>query len=83
MKKKDIEMAKTRRSSAKPKTTKKGWEPAVPGEDDALTKDERSLDIGGSGQFAPGGYYNQRGVTEPEKTLDRIKVPHRNIRKKN
>lgn len=26
--------------------------------------DQRSLDIGESGQFAPGGYYNQHGVDE-------------------
>ncbi len=29
--------------------------------------DERSLDIGESGQFAPGGYYNQQGVTKPRR----------------
>jgi hypothetical protein len=29
--------------------------------------DQRSLDIGESGQFAPGGYYNQHGVTESER----------------
>ncbi len=29
--------------------------------------DERSLDIGESGQFAPGGYYNQLGVTKPDR----------------
>jgi hypothetical protein len=29
--------------------------------------DKRSLDIGESGQFAPGGYYNQHGVTESER----------------
>lgn len=29
--------------------------------------DERSLDIGESGQFAPGGYYNQRGATKPDR----------------
>ena len=29
--------------------------------------DERSLDIGESGQFAPGGYYNQHGVEESER----------------
>jgi hypothetical protein len=30
-------------------------------------EDERSLDIGESGQFAPGGYYNQQGVTQPRR----------------
>ena len=29
--------------------------------------DQRSLDIGESGQFAPGGYYNQHGITESER----------------
>lgn len=29
--------------------------------------DKRSLDIGESGQFAPGGYYNQHGVAESER----------------
>ncbi len=29
--------------------------------------DQRSLDLGESGQFAPGGYYNQHGVTESER----------------
>ncbi|MBD0325876.1 MAG: hypothetical protein ICV68_05565 [Pyrinomonadaceae bacterium] len=31
------------------------------------SNEERSLDIGESGQFAPGGYYNQRGVTKPDR----------------
>lgn len=29
--------------------------------------DKRALDIGESGQFAPGGYYNQHGVNESER----------------
>ena len=29
--------------------------------------DKRSLDIGESGQFAPGGYYNQHGIVESER----------------
>jgi len=29
--------------------------------------DKRSLDIGESGQFAPGGYYNQHGVEESDR----------------
>lgn len=29
--------------------------------------DRRSLDIGESGQFAPGGYYNQQGANKPER----------------
>jgi hypothetical protein len=49
-----------------------GWQPktAQTGEE-ALKTEERSLDIGESGQHAPGGYYNQQGVNEPERlTLD-------------
>lgn len=29
--------------------------------------DERSLDVGESGQFAPGGYYNQHGAAEADR----------------
>jgi hypothetical protein len=29
--------------------------------------EERSLDIGESGQFAPGGRYNELGVTKPRR----------------
>lgn len=29
--------------------------------------DQRSLDIGESGQFAPGGYYNQHGVNRGDR----------------
>jgi hypothetical protein len=36
-------------------------------EDINPANDERSLDIGESGQFAPGGYYNQHGITESER----------------
>ena len=56
---------------------KKGWEPktALTGEE-ALTTEGRSVDIGESGQFAPGGYYNQQGVNEPDRrTLDDDVVP--------
>jgi hypothetical protein len=35
--------------------------------EDALMREERSLDIGESGQFAPGGYYNQQGVNTPRR----------------
>jgi hypothetical protein len=38
-----------------------------PVEDINPANDERSLDIGESGQFAPGGYYNQRGATKPDR----------------
>ena len=46
----------------------KGWEPAEPSAEDALKTEERSLDIGESGQFAPGGYYNQQGVGAPDRS---------------
>ena len=49
------------------KVDEPGLAPAVPGVDAPLTKEERSLDIGGSGQFAPGGYYNQQAVTKPDR----------------
>ncbi|HEY6804442.1 MAG TPA: hypothetical protein VI306_12770 [Pyrinomonadaceae bacterium] len=49
-----------------------GWKPDAPSGEEALHTDERSLDIGGSGQFAPGGYYNQQGITQPHHTLDDI-----------
>jgi hypothetical protein len=35
--------------------------------EDALTEEERSLDIGESGQFAPGRYYNQQTVSQPKR----------------
>ena len=47
-----------------------GMAPKTSGED-ALKTEERSLDVGESGQFAPGGYYNQQGVNAPDRsTLD-------------
>jgi len=44
---------------------KEGWNPDAPDGEEALADEERSLDIGESGQFAPGGYYKQRGVNQP------------------
>ena len=44
--------------------------------EEAITTEERSLDIGESGQFAPGGYYNQQRVNAPDRrTLDDDIVP--------
>ena len=34
---------------------------------DTTTEDRRALDIGESGQFAPGGYYNQQGATKTDR----------------
>jgi hypothetical protein len=48
-----------------------GWQPDAESGEEALKTEERSLDVGESGQFAPGGYYNQQGVNAPERlTLD-------------
>jgi hypothetical protein len=56
--------------------TPKGWEPAAPDANSAVREEKRSLDIGGSGQFAPGGYFNQRGATRPDRIdLDDYVVP--------
>ena len=53
-----------------------GWNSDAQSGEEALTTDERSLDIGESGQFAPGGYYNQRTVNQPDRrTLDDDVVP--------
>ncbi|HEX7296145.1 MAG TPA: hypothetical protein VF251_10360 [Pyrinomonadaceae bacterium] len=52
------------------------WDQNAENGEDALTTEERSLDIGESGQFAPGGYYNQQGVNAPDRhTLDDDVVP--------
>jgi hypothetical protein len=48
----------------------KGWEPSAPTGEEAVKTEERSLDIGEFGQFAPSGYYNQHKVNEPKRTLD-------------
>lgn len=54
----------------KPATTPNAAEVVNP------ANDQRSLDIGESGQFAPGGYYNQHGVTESERLdLDEATTP--------
>jgi hypothetical protein len=34
---------------------------------DNVLKESRSLDIGASGQHAPGGYYNQQGATQTDR----------------
>ena len=46
-----------------------GWEPkTAPTGEEALKTEERSLDVGESGQHAPGGYYNQQGVNAPDRS---------------
>lgn len=57
-------------------TSGKGWKPDFEGGKDSLANEERSLDIGESGQLAPGGYYNQQKINEPERrSLDDDIVP--------
>jgi hypothetical protein len=63
---------------AKVRKDEEGWEPST---SDPLRNKERSLDVGESGQFAPGGYYNQPGVAAPGRSqLDDL-VPDENIEK--
>jgi len=47
-----------------------GWEPEAPSGKEAIRKEQRSLDIGEAGQFAPGGYYNQQTTNQPNSTID-------------
>ena len=54
-----------------------GWKPDTPSGEEAVYTDDRSLDIGESGQFAPGGYYNQQSINQPKRTLDDIVPPGR------
>jgi hypothetical protein len=55
-------------ASDRERIEEKNWEPSAPSAEEALKTEERSLDIGESGQHAPGGYYNQRGVTAPDRS---------------
>jgi hypothetical protein len=54
------------RSDAEEESRKESWNPTAP-TGEPVTIEERSLDIGESGQFAPGGYYNQQGINEPKR----------------
>jgi hypothetical protein len=64
------------KSDRKDEHAEEGWTPNAPSGEEVLTTEERSLDIGESGQFAPGGYYNQQGVNAPDRsTLDDDVVP--------
>ena len=52
------------------KSDPEGLEPKTsPSSMDALSpsNEQRSLDVGESGQFAPGGRYNELGVTAPRR----------------
>ncbi len=50
------------------KRHEEGWEPQTYKKaEQTLKEEERSLDIGEHGEFAPGGYYNQQGVNAPKR----------------
>ena len=57
----------------------RGWTPNTPGGKEALKNEQRSLDIGESGQFAPRAYYNPQAITQPlhRPTFDDIVPPGR------
>ena len=57
------------RDRSKTSEREEGWEPKTAStSEQALNTEERSLDVGESGQHAPGGYYNQQGVNEPNRS---------------
>jgi hypothetical protein len=60
MKERDFEDEKEQREE--------GWRPSDPSGEEAVKTEERSLDVGESGQHAPGGYYNQQGVNAPDRS---------------
>ncbi|MBV9959074.1 MAG: hypothetical protein JO360_11670 [Acidobacteria bacterium] len=41
--------------------------PDAPNAVEEVANDERAQDFGESGQFAPGGYYNQQNVLAPDR----------------
>ena len=51
------------KSTIKEESKDEGLEtPSAPDAVEELANDERAADFGESGQFAPGGYYNQQNV---------------------
>ena len=61
-------MTDQKKDTAAQRIEDKNWEPSAPSAEEELKTEDRSLDIGESGQFAPGGYYNQQGVNEPDRS---------------
>jgi hypothetical protein len=56
------------KSTIKEKSQDEGLEtPDAPEAVEELANDERVADFGESGQFAPGGYYNQQNVLAPDR----------------
>ena len=71
-------MDDTKAGTAKQKIDDKAWEPAAPSAEEELTNEKRSLDIGESGQHAPGGYYNQQEISRPDRSaLDPDEKSHK------
>ena len=68
-------MNQQKRTVRKNQNEEEGWEPTAP-EADLSKKEGRSLDVGESGQFAPGGYFNQQAPGHSR--LDEL-VPDENI----
>jgi hypothetical protein len=66
---------KEKQLSEKPKDG--GWNPDTPTGQEALTTEERSLDIDESGQFAPAGYFNQQMVRDRSGDRSRTTSCHR------
>jgi hypothetical protein len=54
------------KSESEEESRKESWNPTAP-TGEPVTTEQRSLDIGESGQFAPGGYYNQQGINESKR----------------
>ncbi|HEY0547238.1 MAG TPA: hypothetical protein VGC91_17800 [Pyrinomonadaceae bacterium] len=56
------------KSTIKDKSQDEGLDtPDAPDAVEELANDQRAADFGESGQFAPGGYYNQQNVLAPDR----------------
>ncbi|MBV9210454.1 MAG: hypothetical protein JOZ52_07485 [Acidobacteria bacterium] len=56
------------KSTIEEKSQDEGLEtPDAPGAVEAVADEDRMQDFGESGQFAPGGYYNQQNVLAPDR----------------
>jgi hypothetical protein len=52
----------------KSKREDQGWKPGALTDEESLTTEKRSLDIGESGQIPPGGYYNHQSLNKPNRS---------------
>jgi hypothetical protein len=56
------------KSTIKDNTKDEGLEtPSAPDAVEEVANDQRAADFGESGQFAPGGYFNQQNVLAPDR----------------